>query len=380
MRATAILFVVISHSLWIFPELSGSVIDAIKMMGIMGVEIFFVLSGFLIGKILYNIFTGPNLHIGQLRYFIIRRWFRTLPNYYIILLINIFIALYFGRDLPQTLWKYFFFLQNATEGMDIFFTESWSLPVEEVAYLIAPFLFYIILLCRVKGNRKRQFLYLTLFILLIFLSTKMVYNAQSIDNDLIYWNIHLKAVVLYRIDAIYYGVLAAYISLTAPKLWHFNPLIYAFCGLILFVGVHFSVSYFGWYIQDFSLFWNVFYLPICSISIAFFLPLLANWKIQKGKWPKMISHISIVSYSMYLLHYSVILQLMRYFWPIEPLSFYEKLVYALLYLGITIIASTVLYKLYEKPMMNLRDLPYFKKMATNIRLSKQQKNQSNPII
>ncbi len=126
MRATAILFVVFSHVLWIFPEASGVFVDLLRLMGVMGVEIFFVLSGFLIGRILFRIFTKETFKPKDLNYFLIRRWFRTLPNYYLALLINIGIVYYFGREQADSLWRYFFFLQNAVDGMDIFFTESWS--------------------------------------------------------------------------------------------------------------------------------------------------------------------------------------------------------------------------------------------------------------
>ena len=128
MRAVAILFVVFSHALWIVPELPGLPGELLRLMGVLGVEIFFVLSGFLIGRILLNQFSVA-YNKAKLQYFWVRRWFRTLPNYYLILLLNIAILFYIGRELPDSLWQYFFFLQNAFSAMDIFFTESWSLPI-----------------------------------------------------------------------------------------------------------------------------------------------------------------------------------------------------------------------------------------------------------
>ena len=56
MRAVAILLVVFSHALWIVPEKTGIIPDLLSLSGVIGVEIFFVLSGFLIGRIVYNIF------------------------------------------------------------------------------------------------------------------------------------------------------------------------------------------------------------------------------------------------------------------------------------------------------------------------------------
>ena len=80
-----------------------------------GVELFFVLSGFLIGGILIRLFEEPKVFgWKELLNFWLRRWFRTLPNYYLVLILNIIIV-YFGvikEDFSQFNWKFFFFLQN----------------------------------------------------------------------------------------------------------------------------------------------------------------------------------------------------------------------------------------------------------------------------
>ncbi len=361
MRAAAILFVVFSHALWIFPEASGTLVEILRLMGVMGVEIFFVLSGFLIGRILFRIFTKEDFKTRDLNYFLIRRWFRTLPNYYLVLLINIGIVLYFGRELPDSIFSYFFFLQNAVDGMDIFFTESWSLPIEEFAYIICPFLFYIIFLFPLKVSRQKLFLYVTLFIIAFFLCTKIIYNINNPVSDITYWNINLKAVVLYRIDAIYYGVLAAYISLIHPHRWKSKPEMLLILGFLLFLLLHFLIGTKQLTVEEYPFLWNVVYLPFCSICIAFSLPYLSGLKTAASYISMPITFISVISYGMYLLHYSIILQLMRYFKPIEMLTFNEKLVFAGIYLTLTICLAFVLYRIYEKPMMDIRDKPYIKK-------------------
>lgn len=361
MRATAILFVVFSHVLWIFPEASGVFVDLLRLMGVMGVEIFFVLSGFLIGRILFRIFTKETFKPKDLNYFLIRRWFRTLPNYYLALLINIGIVYYFGREQADSLWRYFFFLQNAVDGMDIFFTESWSLPIEEFAYIICPFLFYLALFFRFDIAKEKLFLIITLCIISFFIMTKIVYNYNTPISDMTYWNINLKAVVLYRIDAIYYGVLAAYISLTKPKLWLANPKIILFAGFTLFVLLHYFLGTYRLEIEQYPFLWNVIYLPFCSICIAFSLPFLSQWKKAPLAILKPVTWISLISYGMYLLHYSIILQLMRYFKPIENLGFNEKLLFSAIYIILTLVLAFILYRVYEKPMMDLRDKPFFRK-------------------
>ena len=91
MRATAILMVVFSHVLWILPIRKNLVSEVLSLSGLLGVEIFFVLSGFLIGRIIFNSFVNGKFTIKEVSYFWIRRWFRTLPNYYLIRKYNILI-------------------------------------------------------------------------------------------------------------------------------------------------------------------------------------------------------------------------------------------------------------------------------------------------
>ena len=80
MRAVAILLVVFSHVLWIVPDAKGIIPDLLSLAGVIGVEIFFVLSGFLIGRIVIKMFLQEDFNFRKVMYFWIRRWFRTLPN------------------------------------------------------------------------------------------------------------------------------------------------------------------------------------------------------------------------------------------------------------------------------------------------------------
>ena len=192
MRAIAISGVLFTHLFWVFPDAPSYLHQLGSVSGFMGVEIFFVLSGFLIGRILYRIFVRPDHHPGHWLYFLFRRWFRTLPNYFLVLLVNILIVLYLGRALPDSLVRYFFFLQNAWSGMDIFFTESWSLPIEEFAYIIGPIVLFSAGSVSGKANRSAAFLWATVLVILLFTLNRVWYTLDEPALTMEGWNIELK--------------------------------------------------------------------------------------------------------------------------------------------------------------------------------------------
>ncbi len=355
MRAVAILLVVFSHVLWIVPDAKGIIPDLLSLAGVIGVEIFFVLSGFLIGRIVIKMFLQEDFNFRKVMYFWIRRWFRTLPNYYLILIVNILLMLYLGFDLPGNLWQYFIFMQNFAWEMPLFFSESWSLPIEEFAYILGPLLLYLLFFIKIKMDRSKLFGLVTIIIILFFTVTKVIYNFVTPDSDMMFWNVNLKSVAIYRIDAIYYGMLASYFAFVNPEKWKNLSWIGFVAGVLIFFALNFIIPNQGVFIETHPFFWNVLYLPINSIALALSLPLLSELKKVPGYIEAPITFISVVSYSMYLLHYSIILQLLKHFVPSEGLSKPEIFGYISIYIASTILLSYVLYSIYEKPMMDIRD-------------------------
>lgn len=354
MRAVAILMVLSSHCLWIYPESNSFIAQLLKLFGFLGVEIFFVLSGFLIGKILLQSYLKEDFSFSHVRNFLKRRWFRTLPNYFLILLINILIAAIIGYKI-ESLWKYFFFIQNFNKAMPAFFPESWSLSVEEWAYVVLPLLLVLTGLLIKPKNKSRFFVILLVLLIMISLLAKIICYQNTLQTNLDIWNVSLKAVVIYRLDAIFYGVLASWIYCRYANFWKKNKSVFLVIGILCFLFIAFGIGKIGFRPEGQNRFLYIAYLPIVSISISFFLPFLSGWKSEKSKLKSPVVFISLISYSIYLLHYSVILQLMKYFIPIEEYPMSQKHAFTFTYLLLTIILSYGLYIWYEKPMMDLRE-------------------------
>ena len=108
-----------------------------------GVEIFFAISGFLIGKIVYRLIQKEDFSFQDVREFWKRRWFRTLPNYYLVLLINILLWYLIYGKIPERIGLYFVYLQNFFSHSPDFSRISWSLSVEQFCYIIGPVLLYL---------------------------------------------------------------------------------------------------------------------------------------------------------------------------------------------------------------------------------------------
>ena len=353
LRATAILMVVSSHVLWIYPKSSALISTFLELFGFWGVELFFVLSGFLIGSILYQSYVTDSFTLQSVFRFLKRRWFRTLPNYYLVLILNVSIAFLIGYQI-ENVGLYFVFLQNFLGKAPAFFPESWSLSVEEFAYLLLPFALFLGTFGIIK-NKSKRFLIIVFSLFIIFVFAKVVFNSTQTVSNLTDWNSNLKSVVIYRIDAILVGVLIAWIRFNFEAFWKKYKVLFAFLGIGIFFFLLFGITSSNLRIEQSQFFWNVIYLPLTSFGFAFFFPFFSEWKVSNS-WLKFpVEFTSKISYSIYLLHYSVILQLMKHFVDTTVLSTSERHFFTLIYLTITFLLSYILYRFYEKPMMNLRD-------------------------
>ena len=358
-RCTAILLVTLGHFAWMLPEDLVTLKAYMHMMAFLGVEVFFILSGFLIGRILWRTLAQPDFQRKDILYFWIRRWFRTLPNYYLILLVNIIlVAILSLQSIPDDLWKYFLFVQNLSDPIPNFFTESWSLSVEEFAYILGPLA--LLLISLVTNKRRLAFLLIVLGIILLGIFLKWQYHQTMSRPDYNFWNDHLKLVVIYRLDSIYYGVLGAYAFERVQRILQMRKVLFVL-GLVLLMLTMFILA--GRFrIETNAFFWDVLYLPLVSFSVLLMMPFFAMWKLEKSNiLARWVHHTSLISYSMYLLHYSIVLYIFKHWFGTLTENIMAMLGVLTLYIACVYLFASLLYTVYEKPMMDLRDHPKLKK-------------------
>jgi peptidoglycan/LPS O-acetylase OafA/YrhL len=135
LRALAIIVVVVYHAALFGFKVPGRV----DRFGWIGVDLFFVLSGYLIGGQLLALLTrDQRINLGR---FFTRRALRIMPAYFAVL--AVYFLLTSWREYPemsQPLWKFLLSVQNIALHGGTAFSHAWSLAVEDQFYLALPFL------------------------------------------------------------------------------------------------------------------------------------------------------------------------------------------------------------------------------------------------
>lgn len=364
-RALAILLVLISHSTFLlFPQQNNFILSFIRFFGTIGVDLFFVLSGFLIGRIILKQLKQEKTTFNDLFYFWVRRWFRTLPNYFLILILNIILFYVLYGEILNGIGYYFVFLQNFSSAQPDFFTESWSLSVEEFSYIIGPLLLYLSLFMFKKTSKDKLFIIMTLLIICFITILRYKFNLEQVGLTDHEWSQQLRKVVVYRIDSIYYGFIGAFISIKYNSIWLKFKNWSLYSGIVLFFGMHLIIFYFRIFPNNTMLFYNLYYLPLISISLLLFFPFCSSW-MECNLFKKQITFISILSYAIYLINYSIVLLTIQYFIDLGQASVLIKILILILFWILTFSLSYIIYILFEKPIMGIRDLGIIKKKFRN---------------
>lgn len=263
--------------------------------GYLGVDLFFLISGLLVGGLLTKDFESGN-KINFFKFFL-QRGFKIWPSYYAFLLFGSLIAIYFYKTIDSDqiipLWdlkRYLFFYQNYT-GLPFHwsFDHVWSLCIEEHFYVLLPVMFLLIqYFIKVKHKRKVLFaiVYLTIITGIIFKHFSY-FITKSQDTFSATHN---------RIDALAWGLLLnLIITFYAKKIKSLRFTIFCFIsGLFIFItALYFRINYTN------VLFEKIYFHAI--IPISFFLMLLGLYYVDFSKL-KLFRFIAYYSYNWYLWH------------------------------------------------------------------------------
>lgn len=202
LRGIAIILVLLRHRM---------ISEYTTKMGWIGVDLFFVLSGFLVAGLLFKEFLKYNTI--DVKRFLIRRGFKIYPVYYLTYIIYLGYILYDQKVKILPMVYDLLFVQNYALGLGYAYPASWSLAIEEHFYIF----FSIALLLGVKykwvnlngtssSNKKifkfETIIWITMLIVLVIRVLSNVYFPNQIIRN--FTMTHL------RIDSLLMGVLIAY--------------------------------------------------------------------------------------------------------------------------------------------------------------------------
>ncbi len=344
LRAVAI-FLVLGNHLLPHPE-TGSASFLNKMIGPwflggwVGVDLFFVLSGFLISGLLFK----EHQKFGSISFkrFFIRRGFKIYPPFYALILFMLAFGALKGWEINHArLFSELFFLQDYFPGMC---GQTWSLAVEEQFYLFLPALFFIF--ARADKSAEKPFRWIPSVFLVVAFSCLGARILTSWMHPY-HFRTHLFPFHL-RLDSLFFGVFLSYLyyfkhSQLEAVIARFRYLMIA-AGVLLFVPAFLYERAEYPFIVTFG--FTLFYLGgglvlLGTLGAAF----------PENGFTNALAAVGRHSYSIYLWHIAVLEWFaLRFFSPAEHWG-----VCMAVYLAGSICVGMVMSKIIEYPMLKLRD-------------------------
>jgi peptidoglycan/LPS O-acetylase OafA/YrhL len=213
LRALAIIVVVVYHAALFGFKLPGRV----DRFGWIGVDLFFVLSGYLIGgQLLASLARDRRINLGR---FFVRRALRIMPAYLVVLAIYFLLPSWREySEMSQPLWKFLLSVQNIALHGGTAFSHAWSLAVEDQFYLALPFLLLFLF------RRPRAAIIVPCLIVLGGIALRAFLAAQnpSVDGGGVSFR-GFQAWIYYptwtRLDPLVFGVALAAIEKFRPNWW-----------------------------------------------------------------------------------------------------------------------------------------------------------------
>ena len=296
LRAIAIIWVMLFHS-FIVGGL-GPDFAWLSRFGWAGVDIFFVLSGFLIGT---QVFRQLQQSAGfSVSGFYARRAWRILPAFAVVLALYVFFPAL--REAPglEAWWQFATFTMNLLIDYDRnqAFSHAWSLCVEEHFYLIFPLLAWL-LASRVSASR---FLGACAVVVILGIALRAAtwLHYAAIEPPRNWFIEELYYPTWMRLDGLLMGVMLAALRVYRPQIWASLQLRSNAC---LLGGVAVCCFALWLFRQRTGLLANTFGWPLLSFGFGLLVfagadrnSLIGRWRVPGVGW------IAAISYSLYLSH------------------------------------------------------------------------------
>jgi peptidoglycan/LPS O-acetylase OafA/YrhL len=345
-RGFAISIVLLYHLFWHF---------SLFRFGWIGVDLFFVLSGFLITNILLYTKEYPNYFSN----FYIKRILRILPVYYLVLFIFFINSpLLFSDKSPDStltyynqnqIW-YWLCMQNwlviwKGKPPEPYLLHFWSLAIEEQFYIFWPLVIFLF-----KSLKSLKY-FISILIFSALVLRILIWVLYPQNSNGLYYN------TFARMDSLLIGCVIS-IQLKQGKI--FPPTLIKFIFLIFIALIISSLVIFGNVEHDNNIFSTVGY----SITAAFFGCIIYLLVTNETKLSSLVKNLQIfsflgkISYGLYVFHIPVYLVISYLFSNISfnllPSIFKSTLSISIISLLTTILLSIASFYVLEKPILALK--------------------------
>ena len=273
-------------------------LEPVGSFGWTGVDLFFVLSGYLMGhQLLQPIADRRPVSVTN---FYIKRFFRIIPVYLLVLIVYATLPGLRESAGMQPLWKFATFTENLgfDGSLGRAFSHAWSLCVEEHFYLVFPLL--VVGLSFWKIGRGTAWIAAALLIAGIAIRVFLWHGLVKSDDAYGPWYCYIYYPTYSRLDGLLVGVCVAATQCFAPALWQRltgrPSLILVIGAVLLFVACSISQNRLGLLASAVS-------FPLVAVAYGFIViaavsPRSALHRVRL----RVTGFVAAVSYSLYLIH------------------------------------------------------------------------------
>ena len=349
LRALAVTLVVLHHYT-LFVTRVDTTFGWVGEMGWAGVDLFFALSGYLIGRQIFAALADPaGLSLGR---FYARRLLRTLPNFYAVAALYFLLPGFRGDAPLSALWRLLTFTLNWQLPPGTAFSHAWSLCIEEQFYMALP---AIALAASVwRGSLRLAWTGLALLVVGGMLWRSQLWDPVMPGNP--YYENHYFKFIYYstlcRADELLAGVALALARQQHPRAWRWltsRGNVAALLGVAVLGGACalFLHDRYAWAP-------TVFGYPLLALGCALLIvAALSERSLLRDARIPGAGRLALWSYAIYLLHRQVCVLgagvLQRYGYAPDSATAIAIL------LAASVLTGYLLFLLVETPFMRLRD-------------------------
>lgn len=327
--------------------------NTISKFGWTGVDLFFVLSGYLIASPLFlKIASSKKIPLKQ---FFLKRFFRIIPAYGVVVAVYFCLPSVHEREALAPIWKYLTFTQNI--GLDLrtqgTFSHAWSLCIEEQFYLLLPLLLAALVYFNAIKNGYRLLIALFLFGFAARYYSYQAYVAPNSASDdvWVFWCQWVYYPTWCRLDGLLVGVSIAAMLQFRPLL---KERVLKYGNMLLLLSLFILAGAYTICLDEKSVVASVAGFPLVSIGYGvMLLGAISPTSFLYRSNAEITATLATLSYAIYLVHKFVVHITQEQFAKLNIADDSNGMFF--ICIAMVLLAAFAMNKIVEQPFLKLRD-------------------------